>query len=63
MHVSSRSETLITCLAGTAIIGQAGIWILAAIVWAAVFEAEHFTFLSVHPVCYSRLVVAAADDA
>lgn len=34
---------------GTATIAQAGTWILAALVWAAVFEAD-FSFFSYHPV-------------
>lgn len=34
---------------GTAMIAQAGIWILAALVWSAVFEAS-FSFFSYHPV-------------
>lgn len=36
-------------LTGTAAVAQAGIWILAALVWSAVFEAK-FMFFSVHPV-------------
>lgn len=34
---------------GTAIIAQAGIWILTALVWASVFMAD-FSFFSYHPV-------------
>jgi hypothetical protein len=34
---------------GTAMIAQAGIWILTALVWSAVFEAN-FSFFSYHPV-------------
>lgn len=34
---------------GTAAVAQAGTWILAALVWAAVFEAD-FSFFSYHPV-------------
>ena len=36
---------------GTAILAQAGIWILAALVWASVFMAEDgVIFFSYHPV-------------
>jgi hypothetical protein len=36
--------------AGTAILAQAGIWILAALVWASVFMADEIIFFSYHPV-------------
>ena len=35
---------------GTAALAQGGIWILTAIVWAAVFNSELILF-SAHPVC------------
>ena len=36
---------------GTAILAQAGIWILAALVWSSVFMADDgVTFFSYHPV-------------
>ncbi|KIW10591.1 hypothetical protein PV08_11555 [Exophiala spinifera] len=37
---------------GTAILAQAGIWILAALVWAAIFE-NNFIFFSYHPLLNS----------
>ena len=37
-------------ITGTAILAQAGIWILAALVWASVFMAPEFTFFCYHPV-------------
>ena len=36
--------------AGTAILAQAGIWILVTLVWASVFIADQFIFFSYHPV-------------
>jgi len=40
-------------ITGTAIVAQAGIWILAALVWAAVFEAPQLIFFSAHPLLNS----------
>ncbi|RMZ82722.1 hypothetical protein DV738_g1637, partial [Chaetothyriales sp. CBS 135597] len=39
-------------LTGTAILAQAGIWILTSLVWSAVFEAN-FIFFSYHPILQS----------
>jgi hypothetical protein len=41
--------------AGTAVLAQAGIWILAALVWAAVFMADEIIFFSYHPVSRPQL--------
>lgn len=38
---------------GTAIIAQAGIWILTALVWASVFMADQVIFFSYHPLVNS----------
>jgi hypothetical protein len=37
---------------GTGVVAQAGVWILAAVVWAAVFSHDLILF-SAHPVCIS----------
>lgn len=41
---------------GTATIAQAGAWILTALVWAAVFEAQ-FSFFSYHPLLNSAAIL------
>ena len=46
---------------GTAVVAQAGTWILAALVWSAVFEAP-FSFFSYHPVSLSAALVAMLSD-
>jgi len=38
---------------GTAILAQAGIWILVALVWAAIFMAPELIFFSYHPLVNS----------
>jgi len=43
-------------LTGTATVAQAGIWILTALVWAAVFEAD-FIFFSYHPLLNSAAIL------
>lgn len=43
-------------LTGTAVVAQAGAWILTALVWAAVFEAD-FSFFSYHPLLNSAGVL------
>ncbi|KAK5051960.1 hypothetical protein LTR84_002764 [Exophiala bonariae] len=41
---------------GTAVLAQAGIWILTALVWASVFQAN-FIFFSYHPLLNSAAVL------
>ena len=40
---------VLTLMAGTGVVAQAGAWILAAIVWGAVFSNDLILF-SAHPV-------------
>jgi len=48
-------------LIGTAIIAQAGIWILAALIWASVFMADRVIFFSYHPLVNSAGVLLATQ--
>ncbi|RMD44414.1 hypothetical protein DV735_g759, partial [Chaetothyriales sp. CBS 134920] len=46
----------VNLLTGTAILGQVGIWLLASLVWSAVFEAN-FIFFSYHPILQTAGIV------
>lgn len=48
-------------LTGTASIAQAGAWILTALVWAAVFEAD-FMFFSYHPLLNSAGILVLTQS-
>lgn len=52
----SRHDPTIADASPTAILAQAGIVILTALVWAAVFEAD-FIFFSYHPLLNSAAVL------
>lgn len=59
---SHLMQTMIQFLAdnSVAILAQAGTWILAALIWAAVFE-HNVIFFSVHPVSVIELLLELAQ--